>query len=92
MVRVAYRIWGPNPKKLFDLCFLSPMPTPCKPSKSFDKLSHFTPLPNLGLVDENPSTTSGVANIMKFFQKWIPRRPDGTQKDIVVTADGGGLV
>ena len=45
--RVAYLEWGPNPNFLMDLCFWAPMATPCKPSKSFDKISHLTPLPAL---------------------------------------------
>ena len=46
---------------------------------------------NIGIIDENPSTTAGVTNIMSRLLQYVPRNADGTHSAMPVHGDCGAV-
>lgn len=43
---------------------------------------------NIGVLDENPSSTAGVINIIEQLHKYVPKKADGSPFKLITWGDG----
>ena len=46
---------------------------------------------NIGIIDENPSTSAGVMAIMTRLMQYVPRKPDGSYAEVPTHGDCGAV-